>query len=295
MLLLAVVAVGGIWPVALEPWSLIPILLGALVLALAHGGVDWSILRRGARNSGPGSLLPILATYIALAGLSAAVVLSVPFVGLWFFLAIAAWHFGRSDARDFASGSSLPPQDVRREVVALSRGLLLMMAPFAFQPTAMHAVCTTWCEMLGGPWLAETAVSVWNEGATLLFRAALVLSLIAAISIARHSIGSSAVFLVETAALIAGFAILPPLLAFGLYVIGWHGLRRLLQQRASRRRPGHRTSIPFLIAALAVVAGIGLAIDAFDSLERFAILLLLPFAVVTPAHDWLVHRRPATA
>lgn len=102
-------------------------------------------------------------------------------------------------------------------------------------------------------------------------------------------------FALETVLLVASFSLLHPLFALGSYFLCWHSLRHLTHLRTlcdvgSRSGWLLRLSGPFMLPSLLAIGALAWGTGSLQSPEQGAIALLIFFAIVTPAHQWLVSR-----
>ena len=101
--------------------------------------------------------------------------------------------------------------------------------------------------------------------------------------------------MLETLVLVSAFALLHPLFALGAYFLCWHSMRhlshiRILGDPKSGLGWLYRLSGPFFFPSLVVIGLLAWHTGSFLSPERIAIIILIFFAIVTPAHQWLVSR-----
>lgn len=205
------------------------ILLGLAVFLLGtpHGALDAREAREWLRPKlGSGWLLPFVAGYLALAGLTLGLWLVEPVAALAAFLALAALHFGEHDSPS------------RRWLPVLVRGSLPPVVAAAAHPQEIAAVFATLAgaesaglaALLGGPLFA-----LWLVGAAAVL-------LLEPEPLARA----------ELLLLAALFALSPPLVAFAAYFGLLHSPRAFL----ASRRPGERwpallrDALPWSLAAV---------------------------------------------
>lgn len=290
------VAGGFFFPDQFEGLWFLPFLISALFLGLPHGAADWGLLKRAVQKKGWQGACGTVATYLSFILLAGVVTIAFPIVGLLLFLGVSAWHFGSADAYDFHKQFKIAASHGTRTVNALARGVLIIAAPLAFQVETMFQACDQWCGILEGSWLPEALMDdLERVGRFLLFYALLIL---VGHSLSLVSEGSGkAVFmsLAEPLLLLGLFAITHPLFALGYYFVCWHSLRHLSHLKPLRRRPNetgwlYRLAGPFWIPSLIVIAAFSLVTGNHTSPQSLTIILIIFFAIVTPAHQWLVHR-----
>lgn len=264
-------------------WLQLAVLLtGIVVVGFPHGAFDHLVARPVLLpRLGPLWWLPFLFGYL---GLAAAVWLGwmvVPAITLALFLAGSVLHFGLGDTED-----GLLPERVPRWVGIVTYGALPILLPIALHPAdaapvlaAMAGLDTAVMQpVLGGAvWL----LPVWAVAFGWIIKAAW-----------REGHGVS-----ERLATAAGFVLLPPVLAFGLYFGLGHSVRHVLRLGAWRD-PGQpmvaaRWVATVMLPASAVCAAglVGLAWlddDATTGLLapafRIIAALTLPHMIVT---SWL--------
>jgi beta-carotene 15,15'-dioxygenase len=225
---IAVVAVASAIEVSLTNQLL---LLGVLsaVIGLPHGALDWPTARRWLAPRWGWAWAPtFVIAYLAAAAPVALGWRYAPGITLGFFLLTSVYHFAVSDTER----SGLAPK--RRLLEGLARGL----APVAITSWAWRAEV----EMLFGYLAGPRAANVLADAAASAGPVAMVLlvgSAIWRIVDARHDNTADRQQAwrkgIELAALIPVFALLPPLLAFTTYWIGYHWLHVGLLAAAERQ------------------------------------------------------------
>lgn len=290
------VAGGLLFPEELDQFWFVPFLLSALYLGLPHGAADWGILRSAVRENGwRRSSLLITGYGILLVG-AGTVTLAFPMLGLVVFLAVSAWHFGSADALDFAKqfGQASDPKTLA--LSSLTRGVLIVAAPFAFRIDDMFSACQLWCGILGSSFLPGEMTSTLESGARFVIFYALMA--VAGQVLRAGALGSwrtGLCQLLEVALLIFLFAVLHPLFALGIYFLCWHSVRHLSHLRSFQSgsdRPGwlYRLAGPFLIPSLVTIGIFAFLTGNLLSPSDLTLVLIIFFAIVTPAHQWLIHR-----
>ncbi len=172
--------------------------IGMVALGLPHGALDLEVLRVQGRRAG----WTWLVGYAGLAVLAVVAFRLAPTV-LWsLFLVASAWHFGRADGHRLG---------VAEPAFAWTRGALVIGALLWRDPEAAAAVVAD----LG-------AVAPTELGLPALLAAGLIHAGAAAAT-RRVDVGGEA-------ALLAAMAyVLPPVLFFTVYFIGWHSLAHMLR------------------------------------------------------------------
>ncbi len=295
--LLALLAlVGALVPGWVDAWWFLPFLISAVLIGLPHGAADWGVLRRlVGRESRPTACGCVL-IYSLLLVASACAVFLMPALGLGFFLLVSAWHFGGADSHDFQNQFGLKRRKGMLSIVAVSRGALIVTAPFLFRFGDMFGVCESWCAILGAGWIPSHLSDAFEKVLQVVFGLAVVLAAVSVSWILFAGGKKPAVwFALETVLLVASFSVLHPLFALGSYFLCWHSLRHLTHLRAlcdvgSRSGWLLRLSGPFMLPSLLAIGALAWGTGSLQSPEQGAITLLIFFAIVTPAHQWLVSR-----
>ncbi|MBL49870.1 MAG: hypothetical protein CMP28_13095 [Roseibacillus sp.] len=296
-LLLFLLAAGGALATAwVDAWWFLPFLISAFLIGLPHGAADWGVLRRlVARGNRTQSLIGV-GIYCALLAASALLVFVTPPLGLTIFLLVSAWHFGGADAHDFGGHFHLKGRRKLLRLTAGSRGVLIVTSPFVFRFADMFGTCEAWCAMLNSSWISP----VYSDIFRVIVVSSFILSALAAgtvmsILLSAGRPRAAGWLALETLILVATFALLHPLFALGAYFLCWHSMRHLSHIRIlgdSKAGLGwlYRLSGPFFVPSLVVIGLLAWGTGGLFSPERIAIILLIFFAIVTPAHQWLVSR-----
>ena len=182
-------------------------LSSAVVLGVPHGACDpwvpgWLLHR-------PSQVPFLVAFFLLYLGISFLYLLAwkvVPFVATFFFLLLTAWHWGTADA------SLLLPPGLRWLMFGLGRGLLVMLAPFAFHTAEAWQVVA-----LMAPQAGPAPSPAFFQGLLLL---PLVLTLLSRPGWTEWG---------ETFLLLVLLALTPPLVGVGTYFIAFHAWRHLLR------------------------------------------------------------------
>ena len=191
------------------PWIF---LSSAVILGVPHGACDpwipgW-VLQRPTR---PLFLLIFFVVYLGLSAVYLVLWRISPLPSTLFFLGLTAWHWGSADASlEISPG-------LRWLGFAIARGLLVMLAPFAFHPDEAWQVVRLMAP--GAPDCPPRSF----------FLAGLALSL--ALQLGSRSSRQS---WFETFLLLSLFYFAPPLLSVGIYFMAFHASRHLLRLTALR-------------------------------------------------------------
>lgn len=257
----------------------LPFALSLALFGLPHGAVDHLVpARLRGEKADTRSVLAVVLLYLVLGGL---------YLGLWFvapvpafalFIGLTWFHWGTGDVwslRTLVSLGTSGSGGLPLALVALVRGGLPMLVPLLAFPDEYRAVAESLVGLFGGgsgDALGWAFAPSFRFVAGVLFFALVVVSL----ALERRDGGPWRVDAGETALLAAFFAVVPPVLAVGLYFCLWHAMRHVarlvLLDGASR-------------AALAS-GRLGAALRRFARdaapLTVMALLLLVGFAFFVP-------------
>lgn len=206
---------------SLAPWIF---LSSAIILGVPHGACDpWIPGWVRHRPSHPIFLVLFMLTYLGLSALYLVLWRNFPFPSTLFFLLLTAWHWGSADASlEFHPGT-------RWLGLALARGSMVMLAPFAFQPFEAWQVMK---------WMAPAAPEC-PAHSLLMLGIGISLTLLA---LARPAPKTW----LETLILLALFYLTPPLLSVGIYFMAFHAWRHLLRISALRDGLISDSTLPWL-------------------------------------------------
>ncbi|MFT4890927.1 MAG: Brp/Blh family beta-carotene 15,15'-monooxygenase [Halobacteriales archaeon] len=284
------------------------LLASAVVFGVPHGALDHLVpgrLRHGGVDR---------RSVAAVVGLYA--VLGVAYVLGWFVAPVVAFgafilltwvHWGQGDLHALlalADADHLPTRGHRAATAAV-RGGLPMLVPLVAFPDRYRAVATA---VIGAFGSEPTELAALFAPTT---RAAVGLGL-AAVAVATLGLGffrgnarrGWAIDAGETGVLAAYFAVVPPVLAIGLYFTVWHSLRHVARlavadpESAAELRAGRigrpvarfaRDAAPATVGALALFAPLWWLVPGTpDGLPAYAGLYLVLIAVLTLPHVVLV-------
>lgn len=261
------------------PASQVGVLLAGIVLVgFPHGAFDHLVARPLLRpHLGRRWWLPFGLGYLGLAGLVWLAWLAAPAPTLAGFLAASVLHFGLGDVED-----GLAPRRVPTALSVLTYGALPILLPAALHPADAAPVLAA---------LAGTPVAAMQD--TLAAAAWLLPVWCATFALVVLAAKHEGRGVMERLAMAAGFVLLPPLLAFGVYFGAGHAVRHVLRLGAWHGGP-LRTSARWLAstmlpAAVVCAAGLGAlallgrdtASDVLAPMFRVIAALTLPHMVVT--------------
>jgi len=304
-------AIPGVARLAAVQWS--PWLLGLFVLGIPHGASDHRVgaelgLQAGAgpaSAAGPG----FYALYLTAAAAVLALWFASPIAASAGFLAVAAAHFGQGDV--YWSGrfglAARSGSVGYRASLLLARSSLPIALPLLASPGEFAGAADLLASRLFGR--ASWSIPPRAIGAGLVVLAAIVGLQVAwaawlAWGADAATIRAAAGDIAETSLLAATFAIVPPVLALGVYFNAWHSLRhvaRLLMLAGATRElvasgrllagfgAFQKGALPMTCGALAMVAGLGLVVGrSLVSVVDLGLLALVALSALTLPHVLVV-------
>ncbi|TDN36586.1 Brp/Blh family beta-carotene 15,15'-dioxygenase [Hymenobacter sp. UV11] len=290
--MLALVWPGGA-PAVLGP----VVLVGLVVLGLAHGACDQLVLpATGQVRSGQRAYLGrFVLGYLSLAAAAGLGWWHWPGVAVSLFFLVTVWHWGSADA------PAQPGQLVLWLAHSLLRGALLFAIPARWWPAEIqHSVngllTLAGAAPLGAAWFTGLAQGLWpvvGVGHLVLW----------ACYARRRQFKRAYTDASEVLLLTVLFLTVPPLLALGVYFVFWHSLQHMLRLNRVFGYPAlggprrawvavgkevaffMRRALPLLLVSLVVPMGLYLLVPA----KLAALDTLLGIAVITAAILTLPH------
>jgi len=282
-----------------------PLVASALVLGLPHGAVDHlAVARTRGRRPDWRAVARVVALYVAVGGAYAVGWFLAPATAFALFVLVTWFHWGQGDlyalvALAEADHLHSPAQRLGTVVV---RGGLPMLVPLLAFPEWYRRVAVT----LVGRFAPEavTALSpAFRTDVRLglgLAYGILVVATLALGYVRADDYGSWRLDAGETLGLVAYFAVVPPVLAIGVYFCLWHSLRHIARlllidddaTAALRDRDPTaafasfaRDALPLTLVSLALLGGLALAVpNPPESVPEWVGLYLVFIAVVTLPH-----------
>ncbi|WP_265109041.1 Brp/Blh family beta-carotene 15,15'-dioxygenase [Halosolutus halophilus] len=301
---ICITAVAGSPPLA---YQYVPLALSVVVLGLPHGAVDHLVLPRARGDPVTARSLAFVGLLYLLVGTAYAVVwFLAPAAAFVLFIFVTVVHWGQGDVYALLAlvGAEHLEARLGRLLALVVRGGIPMLVPlFAFP--AQYA------------FVAETLVGLFDPDAAAALepaftppvRTAVAIGFGAAIALALllgfvrsgpDGRGPWLVDLTETIGLVAYFAVVPPILAIGLYFCFWHALRHSLRTMlvdpvagAALERGGigtawrqfARDAAPLTAGGLIVLVGIGISVPRTPaSVADVLAVYLVTMAVLTLPH-----------
>ena len=211
----------------------LPFVVSVLVFGLPHGAVDHLAPARTVGGDAVRSMAVVGLLYLVAGGAYLAWWFVAPVSAAVFFVLLTWFHWGQGDVYALLAllDAEHLPTRVERALSLLVRGGLPMLAPFAFHPTAYRGVVAAFVALFDGPTGSLspffTPTARLAAGGGLLACSLLVVALgawrVRRGAAARPWFADAG----ELVLLWAFFALLPPVLAVGLYFTLWHALRHI--------------------------------------------------------------------
>jgi len=313
VLLLTVVFAAGL---SVPGWvQYLPFAASLVLFGLPHGAVDHLVpARLAGRAADWRSVLGVVLLYLALSGLCLALWFTAPSAAFILFVLVTVFHWGAGDLHALLF---FGPDDlgalgpVSRALLLVLRGSLPMLVPLLFFPDAYRGVAAAAAGLFG----ADAVALSGAFSPAFRFGVGTALAAVAGVFLLRAAgdlaAGRRALLPValETFLLFAFFAVVPPVLAVGLYFTLWHAPRHVARlvlldpagvrylgagrpARALARFAGE--AAPLTVLALALLFGLLLAVprpggDPGSLLALYLVLvsaLTLPHASLVAYMDW---------
>ena len=278
----------------------LPFAASLIFFGLPHGAVDHLVPSRlSGRAATPYTVLAVGALYIVLSGLYLALWFSAPQAAFCLFITLTALHWGAGDLHALLAFGPSGLGEVgtaTRMLVLLSRGGIPMVVPLLAFPGVYRAVAENTAGLFGAgaDGLSLVFSPAFRATAGVALAGVVVLSVLCA---ARELPGHRRFLLPyvgETLLLTLYFALVPPVLAVGLYFCLWHATRHIARLapldedsaaalEAGRPVPAAlrfaRDAAPLTVAALLLLAGLSFGLP--GSVEGPAALLALYLVLVS--------------
>ena len=252
----------------------LPFALSLVLFGLPHGAIDHlAVPRLLGHKTTAGLAAAVGLLYLVLGGLCLALWFWAPVAAFALFIALTWLHWGGGDLHAllaFAASERDPAPGLAFRVFALlARGALPMLVPLLAFPETYRAVAASLTGLFG-----PRSVPAWVFGPPFRLAAAAALAaLVLASLVLAWRVGGKLfrAYALETGLLAVYFALVPPVLAVGLYLSLWHAPRHvarlaLLDKEsadslaAGRVAPAllrfARDAAPLTLAAVALLAGL---------------------------------------
>ena len=211
----------------------LPFAASLLIFGLPHGAVDHLVpARLAGTDADRRSVIAVVLLYLALSGLCLVLWSVSPAAAFSLFVCVTVFHWGAGDLHALLSFGPDELGDmgpVTRALLVVLRGSLPMLVPLLFFPDAYRGVASAAAGLFG----ADAQVLSWAFAPDFRLVVGGALAAVAAILFvraARDLAGRGRVLLplvLETVLLFSFFAVVPPVLAVGLYFALWHAPRHV--------------------------------------------------------------------
>lgn len=306
----AVVVGSSLW--VPREYQFLPLVASAVLLGLPHGAVDHLTPSRAeGRRTTYRDMATVGLLYAVLGGLYAALWFVQPVAAFVVFILLTWLHWGQGEVHTLGAVAAVDHLQTPRQrgMTALARGTLPMLVPLVAFPGEYRFVAETLVGLFGGS-LGALTVAFTTDGRLIvaalvgfLLAGSLATGYVRADSSRRWALDAG-----EVGLLVTFFAVVPPILAIGLYFTCWHALRhvgRLLaidpDARAALADGDTGTALvrftldatPLTLASLALLGGLALLVPATpagvaDLVGLYLVLiaaLTLPHVVVVTHLD----------
>jgi beta-carotene 15,15'-dioxygenase len=292
VLLLTVAFAAGL---AVPGWvQYLPFAASLVLFGLPHGAVDHLVpARLAGRAADWRSVLGVVLLYLALSGLCLALWFTVPAAAFVLFVLVTVFHWGTGDLHAlifFGSDDLGGMGPVSRALLLVLRGSLPMLVPLLFFPDAYRGVADAAAGLFGAD--AAALSGAFSPAFRLAAGAALagvaVLFLLRAAGDLAGERRALVPVALETLLLFAFFAVVPPVLAVGLYFALWHAPRHIARLVLLDPAPAPsrfaRDAAPLTGLALVLLVALYLAVPAGEGAASslLAVYLVLISALTLP-------------
>jgi len=226
---LTIVGLAGSLPLWVQ---LIPLLASVVVLGLPHGAVDHLVLSRASGEPVTvRSLAAIGLLYLVLGSAYALVWLVAPIAAFVLFILLTLFHWGQGDVYALVelTGADHLSGPGSRLLTLFVRGGLPMLVPLVAFPEQYAFVAETLVGLFD-PATATALDPVFQPAVRAAVGIGFGLAIVASLGLGLARTGPSRPWLIdagEILGLVALFALVPPLLAIGLYFSLWHSVRHI--------------------------------------------------------------------
>ena len=275
------------------PWA-----ISLVVAGMAHGAYDIAVIRR--RSGSLSRRLLVVTVYFVIMLATAGLLWAAPALCIVAFLGLSAHHFGVSDSPTTRGRSDLTPID---HLAGLSHGILVLGAPFAFQPTLAWRPFETIAVFAG----ASPGSLPSPQITSIVTSVSMVLALLVTVALSGRTLrqprDAMEQYAVIGASILLG-AFTDPLFAVGAYFLivhaSGHCLRADLPRRPARA-PGlanavrvHVESASWFVPSVGVVIAMASWIFGAVTRESLAVAFIAFCIVATAPHHliWLGVRLP---
>lgn len=285
-------------------YQFLPLVASVVFLGLPHGAVDHLTPER-ARGVPvtPHGVVTVGLAYLLLGGAYVVVWFLFPLAAFVAFLALTWVHWGQGELHTLLAIAEVEhlQTPLQRALAVASRGSIPLVVPLVAFPNQYRLVAETLVGLFVTPDLGAFEVAFTPAGrATGAFLVAGLLATSLALGF-RRTDDRQEWFLDagEVALLVSFFAVVPPILAIGLYFCVWHALRHVVRlltidsealaalaagrtERAFARFA--RDALPLTVGALALLGGLWVVVPASlgDLADAVGLYLVLIAALTLP-------------
>ncbi|ARS91803.1 beta-carotene 15,15'-monooxygenase [Natrarchaeobaculum aegyptiacum] len=310
----AALAIGFALATLVEPLpfavQVVPLAVSVVFLGLPHGAVDHLVLPRArGERATRRSIARLCVAYIALAAVYALLWLLAPVVAFVGFIALTIFHWGQGDVYALVDllGADHLETRAQRALALCVRGGIPMLVPLAAFPE-QYAFVASAVVGLFDPAAAAALEPAFTPTARRWIIVGVGALVVGSLGWGLLRAGPSRSWLLdagETVGLVAFFAVVPPVLAVGLYFACWHSIRHVLRTllvddvaaAALERHDGlpaatrrfARDAAPMTAGALVVLGGLALTVPQTPATPTDLLgVYLVCLAVLTLPHAAVV-------
>ncbi|WP_293032562.1 Brp/Blh family beta-carotene 15,15'-dioxygenase [Natronococcus sp.] len=270
-------------------WAqLLPFAASVLVFGLPHGAVDHLVLPRAyGRPVTPRALAFVGGLYLTVGGLYAVVWWFAPAAAFAAFIGLTLVHWGQGDVYTLVAiaGADHLRTRAARALTAFVRGGIPMLVPLVAFP-AEYAFVAQALVGLFDPAAVAALEPAFAPETRLVVGVVLAASILGSLAIGFRAADDHGPWLLEageTLGLVAYFAVVPPILAIGLYFPFWHSLRHILRAILLDESAGSRLARGPLAGAFGRFARDAAPLTAGALVLFVALALLVPTTPATVA------------
>ncbi len=221
----------------------IPFALSLPLLGVPHGALDHLVPGRlSGRGASARSVLGVVTLYAVFASLYLALWFFAPLPAFALFIALTWFHWGQGDLYSLRAllGARQPRTRLQNRLTVLVRGGLPMLVPLLAFPEVYREVARN----MVGLFYPDAALDfAWLPGTTFRLAAALLFGAVTLMSLTLSQRSGGRLFfgvdVAETMLLAPYFALVPPVLAIGVYFCVWHSLRHIARLMVLDRKSSH--------------------------------------------------------
>ncbi|MFC7073730.1 Brp/Blh family beta-carotene 15,15'-dioxygenase [Halovenus rubra] len=213
-------------------YQFVPLVASVALLGLPHGAVDHLAPTRVRGRTATGrSFVAVGALYAVVGGLYAVIWFVVPIVGFVSFIMVTWLHWGQGEVHSLLALLGLEHLGTpsQRALTGLARGTLPMLVPLVAFPDQYQLIAKTLVGLFAASTLGPIDI-VFSPTGRFVVGLLVTTLLIASLAVGYHRATRRRDWIVDVAEvclLVGFFALVPPILAVGLYFTCWHSLRHI--------------------------------------------------------------------